>query len=50
MHSPLIRFASLLLAMLMLLSLTACGTGDTIDDTQASTTDAQSEAVTDDPN
>ena len=50
MHSPLIRFASLLLAMLMLLSLTACGTGDTTDDTQASTTDAQTEAVTADPN
>ena len=50
MHSPLIRFASLLLAMLMLLSLTACGTGDTTDDTQASTTDAQTEEVTADPN
>ena len=50
MQSPLIRFASLLLAMLMLLSLTACGTGDTTDDTQASTTDAQTEAVTADPN
>ena len=50
MHSPLIRFASLLLAMLMLLSLTACGTGDTTDDTQASTTVAQTEEVTADPN
>ena len=50
MHSPLIRFVSLLLAMLMLLSMTACGTGDTTDDTQASTTDAQTEEVTADPN
>ena len=50
MHSPLIRFASLLLAMLMLLSMTACGTGETPDDTQASTTDAQTEVDTPDPN
>ena len=50
MRTPTIRILALLLASLMLLSLTACGTGDTTDDTQASTTDAQTEAVTDDPN
>ena len=50
MRTPALRILALLLAALMLLSLAACGTGDTTDDTQASTTDAQSEAVTDDPN
>lgn len=50
MRTPSLRILALLLAALMLLSLAACGTGELPDDTQASTTDSQSEAVTDDPN
>lgn len=51
MRSPLIRLASLLLALLMLLSLAACGTGEeTPDETNESTTPAESEAETADPN
>lgn len=53
MNSPLIRFASLLLAMLMLLSLAACGTGETPSgegDENDSVTNAQTEAETPDPN
>ena len=50
MHLPSTKLLALLLAALMLLSLTACGTGEIPDDTQASTTDAQTEADTPDPN
>ena len=53
MNSPLIRVASLLLAMLMLLSLAACGTGETPGgegDENDSVTNAQTEAETPDPN
>ena len=50
MRPPASRILALLLAALMLLSLTACGTGETPDDTQASTTDAQTEVDTPDPN
>ena len=50
MRTPTSRILALLLAALMLLSMTACGAGETPDDTQASTTDAQTEAVTADPN
>ena len=50
MRNPSLRILTLLLAALMLLSLTACGTGEIPDDTQASTTDAQTEADTLDPN
>ena len=51
MRTPLMRLASLLLALLMLLSLAACGTGEeTPDETNESTTPAESEAETPDPN
>ena len=50
MRSPMLRILALLLAALMLLSLTACGTGETPDDTQASATEAPTEAETPDPN
>ena len=51
MRTPLMRLASLLLALLMLLSLAACGTGEeTPDETNESTTPAESEAETADPN
>ena len=50
MRNPSLRILALLLAALMLLSMTACGTGETPDDTQASTTAAQTEVDTPDPN
>ena len=51
MRSNLTRFASLLLAILMFISLAACGTGEqNPDDSQKTTAHAQTEAETLDPN
>ncbi len=44
------KLTALLLALLMLLPLAACGTGETSDDSRELSTEASTEAVTEDPN
>ena len=50
MYLPSTKLLAMLLAALMLLTMTACGKGETPDDSEASTTEAQTEADTPDPN